>query len=267
MRTKCSLAAATAAAVAITIVITSSGVAYANTNDIATTNETISALSKVDAWNDSLVSAATPSTTDVDSIAQTAVVDVPTNPSKGVTLQSPSLALTISLPNTTSSGYSKKTSDGMVVYSDQNGSANTVIPTDAGVQFLTTIKNKKAPTEYAYSFSLAMGSKIEVSPDGGSAAVINADGDLVAFVPSLYAKDANGNDISTRFTTDGETLTQVVKHRSNGVAYPVVADPIVIWLMGVTAYRVIAGSYEAKNLVGQPWWVWVWGLALACVQI
>ncbi len=44
-----------------------------------------------------------------------------------------------------------------------------------------------------------------------------------------WAKDAEGKELKTWFTTDGLTLTQHVEHNVKGVVYPVTADP---WWQG-----------------------------------
>lgn len=67
----------------------------------------------------------------------------------------------------------------------------------------------------------------------------NGDGSLTTTVPkndgSLqivttieaepWAKDANSKAIPTRYVIDGTKLTQIIDHRADGIAYPVVADP------------------------------------------
>jgi len=227
MRAKRIVAVMTATTVALAaFVFVPPGVACADTGDTTTTNEITTTLDRTDARNNGLIADAAASATDADSAAQTATADLPIDPTKGVTLKSPGgQTLTIGLPNANKSGRGTKTRKGAVAYSGKNGSANAVIPTEDGVQFLTTIKNRKAPTSYAYPITLPSGGKIEVSPDGTVAAAIDVNGELIALVPQVYAKDANGRDVSTRFTTDGRTLTQVVDHKARGVTYPVVADP------------------------------------------
>ena len=40
-----------------------------------------------------------------------------------------------------------------------------------------------------------------------------------------WAKDANGQDVPTHYEIDGTIVTQIVEHKGDDVAYPVVADP------------------------------------------
>lgn len=52
-----------------------------------------------------------------------------------------------------------------------------------------------------------------------------ADGTSLANFEPAWANDATGAPVSSRFIISGTTLTQIVDHRADGVAYPVVADP------------------------------------------
>lgn len=247
---------------AATFAVATPATAFAN-DSTTTPAEVAAALDKVDARNDALVAAAVPSTIDGDSAAQTASVDIPADATKGVKLIGGSQTITIGLPNAKQGGKGFKNGKGVVVYSGRDGSANAAIPADGGVQLLTTIESKKAPTSYAYT----MTGNVTLTPEG-AALLTNNKGEIVAAVPPAWAKDANGKSVATRFVTDGKSLTQVVDHRVRGVAYPVVADPIVIWLFGLTVYCFIAGSWEARNMArNSPWYVWVWGMFVACLPL
>lgn len=186
-------------------------------------------------------------------------VEVPATGNAPVSLKGATgTALAISLPN--GGGSAKRAAKGATAYVGNADSANAVIPTDQGVQMLTVVKSRKAATAYTYGMN---GNRVTLTPEGG-AVITNTGGQVIASIPPAWAKDANGKSVPTRFVTDGKSITQQVDHRTPGVAYPVVADPIVIWLMGLTVYCFIAGTYEARNLRGQPWYMWVWGLFLAC---
>ena len=204
------------------------GTAFAD--DTTTTGQVVAAIDNVDAKNGALVADAATSATDADSAAQTATVDISANPTHGVKLTTNGGgSLTIGLPNAKHGGKGTKTRDGAVVYSGRDGSANVVIPTTDGVQFLTTIESRYAPTSYAYPISLPQGGKVGLAVQGGGAVLYDAKGNLSAIVTAPWAKDADGKDVRTWFTTDGKTLTQHVAHKEQGVKYPVVADPNVRW--------------------------------------
>lgn len=163
----------TATVATATIAVASPGTAFAN-DSTTTTSEVTAALDKADAKNGALVATATPSTTD-----------------GGQTI-------TIGLPNASQGGKGAKNGKGVVAYSGRDGSANAVVLADnSGVQFLTTIESKKAPTKYDYPVTLPQGGKIEVAQqNGGGAVVYDAEGKLTALIPAPWAKDANGKDVA-----------------------------------------------------------------------
>ena len=169
----------TATVATATIAVASPGTAFAN-DSTTTTSEVTAALDKADAKNGALVATATPSTTD-----------------GGQTI-------TIGLPNASQGGKGAKNGKGVVAYSGRDGSANAVVLADnSGVQFLTTIESKKAPTKYDYPVTLPQGGKIEVAQqNGGGAVVYDAEGKLTALIPAPWAKDANG-----KWLFEGRTMT------------------------------------------------------------
>lgn len=201
-----------------TLAVAVPGTALADSGS-TTTNEVASALDNVDTRTGLVLDA-----------AQSSAVSVPNDPNRGVqvTLRN-GQKMSVGLPNAARSGKAAKTRKGAVAYAGKNGSANAVIPTADGVQLLTTIENRKAPTSFAYPITLPQGGKVGLAVQGGGAAVYDAKGNLSAIVTTPWAKDANGKDVRTWFTTDGKTLTQHVEHRASGVKYPVVADPSVRW--------------------------------------
>lgn len=208
---------------ATTIGVALPGKAFAD-DSTTTTSEVSAALDKADAKDNTLVATAMPSTTDSDSAAQTATVGIPADPTTGVKFTAKDgKVLTIGLPNAKQSGKGQKTHKGVVAYSGRDGSANAVVPTVGGVQFLTTIENRRAPSHYTYPVNVPDGGSIELV--GRGAIVYDAERNPVALVAAPWAKDANGQGVSTYFTVDGTALTQHVRHKVRGVAYPVVADP------------------------------------------
>lgn len=241
----------TATVATATLAVASPGTAFAD--DTTTTGQVAAAIDNVDAKNGALVADAIASEADADSAAQTATVDIPANPTQGVkfTTNSGEL-LTIGLPNAKHGGKGTKTRKGVVAYSGKGGSANAVVPTsDGGVQLLTVVNRKKAPTTYAYPVTLPQGGHIEVAPGGTGAGVFNASGEVIAVVMAPWAKDANGKTVPTHFTTDGKTLTQHIAHQAKGVQYPVVADPVILpawavarlfWCLGGGLWGFISGG-------------------------
>lgn len=183
---------------------------------------------------------ATTSDTDSALVAATAgaTIDIPKDASEGVSLAAnDGPSIDISLPNADQANDAKQIAPGVVAYSANNGSANAVQATeDGGVRMLTVIDNPKAPTTYDYKVTVPNGGHIELTEDGG-AVVLDGNGQPLSAVSAPWAKDARGKQIRTWFTTDGQTLTQHVKHNVRGVVYPVTADPRFEWKWyGVNIY-------------------------------
>lgn len=184
--------------------------------DRTTTREVVAALDSLDTRSNLVVDAAESST-----------VSVPSDPTQGVTFTANGQTMTVGLPNAQQGGKGV-TRKGVTVYSGRNCNANAVVEAAGAAQFLNAIKCKGAPTKYDFPATVPTGGKIMVAPDGAGAVVFDGRDRLFSVVPAPFAEDANGNSVRTRFTTDGKTLTQHVAHTTRGVVYPVVFDPL--WL-------------------------------------
>jgi len=114
--------------------------------DTGTTGEVTAALDTVDARNGSLVAEPVPSTTDGDSAAQTATVDIPADPTKGIKLKGQDgTSMTVKLPGARKNDKGKKARNGTVVFDTKADSVNAAVPAEGGVQLWTHIRNKRAP--------------------------------------------------------------------------------------------------------------------------
>jgi len=181
-------------------------------------------------------------TTDGDSAmvatAAGTTVDMPKDPEQGVSFGATTgPKLDVQLPNADIAGVAKQVAPGVVAYDSGNGSASAVQANqDGSVRMLTVIDNPNAPTTYDYKVTVPNGGHIELTPDGG-ALVLDANGQPLSSVSAPWAKDAVGKQIRTWFSTDGQTLTQHVRHNVRGVVYPVTADPRFDWhWYGVNIY-------------------------------
>lgn len=113
-------------------------------------------------------------------------------------------------------------------FDNDNDTSTVVLPKDEGaVQFTTVIRNAAAPESFKYDFTLPAGTHLSLNEEGGVASVLDGSGQWVAGVSAPWARDAAGAAVPTHFEITGDSLTQVVDHKSAGVQYPVVADP---WL-------------------------------------
>ncbi len=133
--------------------------------------------------------------------------------------------ISVGLPNASEAETAEAEAPGVVSY--DNGDGSTTVPVvrdDASVQILTVIDGPEAPREYVYPFELPNGAELDLDSESGFVSILSADGEFLGGVAPAWAKDASGADIATHYEVVGTTLTQVVEH-SEGVSYPVVADP------------------------------------------
>lgn len=216
------------------VIVGTGGAASAESTSSATDAVVGEALTTIDAIDGGLL--AEPVAAPQAALAPVAVGDghvtVPADPTDGVTFTSPEgETTTIGLPHTSAADDAVVLDDGTVAYPGQE-SANAVIVADQGVQLLSTITDAQAPVEYSYEFDLSAGERLELVDEG--AVVRDANGEPTLAVGSAWAVDANGTPVPTHYEVNGSTLTQIVDHTaSDSVAYPVVADPIVLapWMI------------------------------------
>lgn len=114
--------------------------------------------------------------------------------------------------------------DGRYLLDGSKGASLAVAPTKNGAQVLVGVESSKAPTTYAFDVDAPAGFAPVLSRDG-SAAVVDADGQVAAEIEAPWAFDATGKRVPTHFRVSGDRLTQVVDHRGGDYAYPIVADP------------------------------------------
>lgn len=211
----------------LAVLLTAAVASFATTTGVtAAPSDDAKLLAALNGVTDERVAVAVPSVSDENSAAQTATVDIPRDPKRGVRLATGGETTTIGLPDAVHLHNGVKLANGAVVYRNDNGSAQVVVPTATqGVQVLTVIERTDAPEHYAYPASAS--DSVTLTP-GGGAAFLNAEGAPVALVPAPWAQNASGNDVATQFTTDGKELGQYVAHKAAEQSYPVVADPVIL---------------------------------------
>ena len=161
------------------------------------------------------------------------VTEIPVDASDGVTLGSDANAITVGVPEAQEVGDGQVASDGSVTYDATDATSDKVVPGAGSVQFLKELHDESAPTEYTYPVDVPEGGRIELTGEGPNgiqqgrfgALVFNGLGKVVATVDTPWAKDADGKQVATHFSTDGQSLTQHVLHRDASVRHPVTADP------------------------------------------
>lgn len=187
------------------------------------------------------------------SIAQGVAVEVPKDPSDGLYVATPADVpdVRIGLPfadQASDATHSQKA--GVAVYDNNNGSSTIpVVHQNGSVQISTVIENADAPNRYDYPIDAPEGQTLRLAPNGG-AFVGDDEGNVSMIIGAPWAKDANGNDVATRYEVSGNTLTQVVDFTA-ATAFPVVADPTVTWLWwGRTVKYTRAETKQVADFAG-----------------
>ena len=128
--------------------------------------------------------------------------------------------------------------DGSIVYVDTAIDIVAQVTTE-GLRVSTVLAGPASDTEFVYDF------------DAKTIPVLNEDGSVdltqsvymidpgtglmieavltIAQIQKPWAKDANGLSVPTRYKVADHRLTQIVEHTSGQYAYPVVADPQLVW--------------------------------------
>lgn len=133
---------------------------------------------------------------------------------------------TIDLPDSNMQTAAQPSSLGGVSYDNNDDFTTTVLPkNDGSVQIVTVLESADAPTDYTYTITGSEGSYLQLQDDG-SVVLLSADGAWEGGVAAPWAKDANGAEVETSYSVDGNTLTQHVSATAD-TEFPVVADP---WL-------------------------------------
>ncbi len=180
-------------------------------------------------------------------------VTLPKDLSDGVTLTTDDgQNIEITLPNASQAADGEQIASNTTAYPASNGSANAVqVGNDDSMRMLTIIDSPSAPSAYDYKITLPHEGRVELLASG-AAILLDNDDNLVATIGAPWAKDANGKSVKTWFTTDGTTLTQHIKHKSKGVAYPITADPWWNWnvALKVTKCTAAVGVLVASSALG-----------------
>ena len=197
------------------------------------------------------------------------IIDIPKNPDEAVSLKTGDTEINITLPELDKPQEGEIIAKGVVAYASESDFSNTVqANNDGSVRMTTIIDNPNAPTEYEYKVDLPTGGKIELQSDG-SAVLYNNKQEPISIIAKPWAKDANGKEVKTWFSTDGLTLIQHVEHNVPDIVYPVVADPTwseiqycaLPW--NTNACRLGSGSIrkEAENIALSVYRQYGWSLS------
>lgn len=135
--------------------------------------------------------------------------------------------VSLQLPFSEQTEAARVLNDGTAVFDHDNGAQSIpLLKDDGSVQVISVLTDASAPSEYEYDFS-APGLEQIVQDEDGFLTLLDAEGDYLGGVAAAWAKDAEGQDVPTRYEIDGTTVTQVIEHTGDDIAHPVTADP---WL-------------------------------------
>lgn len=107
------------------------------------------------------------------------------------------------------------------VIEDRDFGFVTGIGTSGTNASFVVIENDNAPD--AYEFAIGDASHTLVAGEDGSVQVFDSDGQIVNYLMAPWARDADGVELPTWYTIEGNIVTQHVD--TSNAACPVVADP------------------------------------------
>jgi hypothetical protein len=141
--------------------------------------------------------------------------------------------------------------DGGTVYASGGEAVVAQQLADGSLRLAVTIPGADSPREYRYPLQLPDGVVARLDEDGGIDLVHQAGGDdapstVVGRIDAPWATDADGNAVPTSFRMDGDTLIQRVEFTAES-AFPVVADPSVIWKWGFIPIGIKFNAAETKK--------------------
>ncbi len=99
---------------------------------------------------------------------------------------------------------------------------------ESGAGFVV-INSEAAPRSFAFDFTFDGRPADVVVASDGSAVVLDAGGQVVNHIAAPWARDADGKQVPTRYSSSGNRLIQHIEFGKR-TAFPVVADPQFSWV-------------------------------------
>lgn len=150
-------------------------------------------------------------------------VQLSTEGTKVLTLETESQSLTIGLPIPKTVGHQRSGAAGEVFADNDFPGATVLAKEDGSVQIATIIDSVDAPHQFDYEVGSSQNNSLQVEDDG-SVSILDRDGEWVGGASAPWAEDAEGESVPTHYSVEDSTLTQHVSV-DDKTAYPVVADP------------------------------------------
>ncbi|WCC79705.1 hypothetical protein O6R08_09465 [Cutibacterium equinum] len=215
-------------AITMALMFASPGVAHAdstgNSSEMPTT-QTIDQASSYEGIDTSINQSLATSRNDILTSTEAGTIRISNNDGRA-TVESNSGSLVIEDSNGETLG-----TDGRklarVNASKSNNVTYAATVTDTGnIRVYSIIGDHRAPESYSYSFPDV--DSIVLDSETGTAFLFKYTGgepELVGGVDTPWARDASGMRVPTHFEVRGNTLIQVVEHKSRAFTYPITADP------------------------------------------
>ncbi|GAA5191716.1 hypothetical protein GCM10023346_11910 [Arthrobacter gyeryongensis] len=99
---------------------------------------------------------------------------------------------------------------------------------ESGAGFVVA-NNEAAPRSFAFDFTFEGRPADVVVASDGSAVVMDPGGHVVNYIAAPWARDADGRQVPTKYSSLGNRLIQHIEI-GKGTAFPVVADPQFSWV-------------------------------------
>jgi len=143
--------------------------------------------------------------------AQAQAEDATVGSAKPLTLTATNDGLSAAKPSSTNASVQTASNFGVVAGLNDQGNNSSFI----------AMKDASAPKDYGFTVD-EPGAQLKLESNG-AVTITDGSGNLINYIDTPWATDAAGNDLSTTFTVDGNTITQHVD--TTGATFPVVADP------------------------------------------
>ncbi len=129
-----------------------------------------------------------------------------------------------------------------------NGQSNIVFQNAEDGRYRASIHISSPRDPERYEFNITGATHLLKQFDG-SVQAFNAAGQQIAVIKTPWAKDKTGKDVKTYYETNGTTLSQIVSHRNENLAYGITADPAIIpiALFGARVVATCAARNAARN--------------------
>jgi hypothetical protein len=186
-------------------------------------------------------------------------IDVPVDPSDGISVDSAAAAAAVFTP--TDSSLDDFVTDGAVSVAAGDGYATVAQPLEDGdFRLAVVLEDASAPTQLSYAVELEPGVQPVQRLDGGYD-FVDAAGAVVGGLGAPWAVDAAGNLVPVGYSFNGNTLTRTV-YTNDATAYPVTTN---FCLFGQNPNGSCRGSSLIKKVAYDAGWALA--AAIVCVPV